>query len=190
MHWFLAQNPNRSRLSPLFDSDIGLCGAHDTKKRPMDGEAENLFRSLGWQDCSCATLARVSGGQRREMQRSIACRCMEKDWAEDLGSKPKLCVLNSVCKGGLDGRCWKMQEKSHRRVLMMLRGGSAPFQIETGRWKGVRREEKLCRECGMNEVKDCDHWLLRCSRWDVERQHLLTNVDKGSLILHLVLMTY
>ena len=105
MHWFLAQNPNRSRLSPLFDSDIGLCGAHDTKKRPMDGEAENLFRSLGWQDCSCATLARVSGGQRREMQRSIACRCMEKDWAEDLGSKPKLCVLNSVCKGGLDGRC-------------------------------------------------------------------------------------
>ena len=43
---------------------------------------------------------------------------------------------------------------------MMLRGGSAPLQIETGRWKGVPREERLCRECGMNQVEDCDHWLL------------------------------
>ena len=72
------------------------------------------------------------------MLRCIACRCMEKDWTEDLGSKPKLCVLNSVHVNGLNGRCWKVQEKSHRRMLMMLRGGLAPLQIETGRWKGVR----------------------------------------------------
>ena len=71
-----------------------------------------------------------------------------------------------------------MQEKSHRRMLMMLRGGSAPLQIETGRWKGVPREERLCRECGMNEVEDCDYWLLWCSRWDIERRHLLTNVQQ------------
>ena len=101
-----------------------------------------------------------------QMLRSIACRCMEKDWMEDLGSKPKLCVLNSVYVNGLNGRCWKVQ-KSHRRMLMMLRDGSAPLQIETGRWKGVPRGESLCRECGMNEVEDCDHWLLRCSRWDI-----------------------
>ena len=75
------------------------------------------------------------------MLRSIACRCIEKDWMEDLGSIPKLCVLNSVYVNGLSGRCWKMQEKSHRRMLMMLRGGSAPLQVETGRWKGVPRED-------------------------------------------------
>ena len=87
-------------------------------------------------------------------------------------------VLNSVFVNGLNGRCWKVQEKSHRRMLMMLRGRSAPLQIETGRWKGVPREERLCRECGMNEVEDCDHWLLRCSRWDIERRHLLANVQQ------------
>ena len=43
-----------------------------------------------------------------------------------------------------------MREKSHRRVFMMLRGGAAPFQIETGRWKGVPREERMCRECRTN----------------------------------------
>ena len=71
-----------------------------------------------------------------------------------------------------------MQEKSHRRMLIMLRGGSTPLQIKTGRWKVVPREEKLCRECGMNEVEDCDHWLLWCSRWDIERRHLLKNVQQ------------
>ena len=76
---------------------------------------------------SVATLAGVSGGQLKEMLRSVTCRCVEKDWAEDLGSKPKLCVLNAVCVNGFDGRCWKVREKSHRRVLMMLRGGTAPF---------------------------------------------------------------
>ena len=74
------------------------------------------------------------------MLRSITCRCMEKDWTEDLGSKPKLCVLNSVYVNGLDGRCWKVQEKSHRRMLMMLRGGS---RLADGR---VYLEKRGCVE--------------------------------------------
>ena len=44
---------------------------------------------------------------------------------------------------------------------MMLRGGTAPFQIETGRWKGVPREERVCRECGTNEeIEDCNQSLV------------------------------
>ena len=31
---------------------------------------------------------------------------------------------------------------------MMLGCGTAPFRIETGRWKGVSREESVCKECG------------------------------------------
>ncbi len=107
------------------------------------GKLGICLEAFGWQDCSCATLAGVSGRQLREMLRSIriACRCIEKDWTEDLGSKRKLCVLNSVYVNGLNRRCWKVQEKNHRRMLMMLRGGSAPLQVETGRWKGVPRED-------------------------------------------------
>lgn len=47
-----------------------------------------------------------------------------------LAANQKLCVLNSVCVNGFDGRCWKMREKNHRRVLMMLRGGTAPFHAD------------------------------------------------------------
>ena len=62
---------------------------------------------------------------------------------------------------------------------MRLSGGAVPFQIETGRWKGVPRKEGVCRECGTNkEIEDCNHWLLRCPRWDSERQHLFTSVEE------------
>ena len=45
---------------------------------------------------------------------------------------------------------------------MILRGGTAPFQIETSRQKGVPREESVCKECGKNEeIEDCNHWFLR-----------------------------
>ena len=53
------------------------------------GMLRTCLEAFGWQDYSCATLAEVSGSQLREMLRSVACRCVEKDWAEDLGSKPK-----------------------------------------------------------------------------------------------------
>ena len=86
---------------------------------------------------------------------SVVCWCVAKEWVVDLdlGSKPKLCVLNSVCVNGFDGRCWKVKEKSHRRVLMMLRGGTAPFQIkQVG--GGVSHEKRECVE----SVRDMRKW--------------------------------
>ena len=73
----------------------------------------------------------------------MACRCVEEDWVVDhLDSKPKLCILNSVCVNWFEERCWKVKKKSHRRALMMHRGGTATFQIETGRSKGACTTER------------------------------------------------
>ena len=57
------------------------------------------FEAFGWHDYSCASLAGMSGGQNREMARSVVCRCVEKDWAEDLGSNPKLCMGERLMVG-------------------------------------------------------------------------------------------
>ena len=48
-------------------------------------------------------------------------------------------------KTGLEG-----EGEEPSRVLMNLIRGTASFQIETGRWKGVPREERLCREYRTN----------------------------------------
>ena len=46
--------------------------------------------------------------------------------------------------------------------MLKLRGGTAAFQIEMGRWHGMKREERVCKECDSGEVEDVCHWLLQC----------------------------
>ena len=35
-----------------------------------------------------------------------------------------------------------------------------------GRWWGVKRKERICKECNSGEVEDVVHWLLRCPLWN------------------------
>ena len=53
--------------------------------------------------------------------------------------------------------------KRGRRVLVQLRGGTTALEVETGRWQGVKREERVCRNFRSEEVRNVEHWLLRCS---------------------------
>ena len=56
--------------------------------------------------------------------------------------------------------------KSERRMMLKLQGATAPLQVEMGRWWGVKREERICKECNSSEVEDVVHWLLRCLTWN------------------------
>ena len=38
------------------------------------------------------------------------------------------------------------------------------------RWRGLRREDRECAECGSGEVEDVKHFLMRCEAWDRERK--------------------
>ena len=57
--------------------------------------------------------------------------------------------------------CAFVKSKAERRMMLKLRGGTAAFQIEMGRWHGLKREERVCKECDSGEVEDVCHWLLR-----------------------------
>ena len=48
--------------------------------------------------------------------------------------------------------------------MLKLRGGTAGFQIETGRWRGggMTRQERICKEYNSGEVEDMDHWFMKC----------------------------
>ena len=61
--------------------------------------------------------------------------------------------------------------------MLKLRGGMAAFQIEMGRWHGLTREERVCKECVSGEVENVRHWLLQCSEWNYFRQPLLEAMD-------------
>ena len=48
--------------------------------------------------------------------------------------KPKLSMLRRIVKCGEESSCADVKAKRERRVLLKLRGGTAAFQVETGRW--------------------------------------------------------
>ena len=52
----------------------------------------------------------------------------------------------------------------------MIRGGTIGLRIETGRWRGQPREERICQPCSSSEIEDAEQWLIRCSAMNHWRQ--------------------
>ena len=91
--------------------------------------------------------------------------------------KPKLSMMKLMGECEVESSCALLKSKPERRMMLKLRGGTAAFQIEMGRWHGMKREERVCKECDSGEVEDVCHWLLQCSAWDHLRQPLLEAME-------------
>ena len=113
-----------------------------------------------------------------------ACRALVTLWEKCLKDK-KFFPLNDFTTKWImfshliecESSCAVVKRKKERSMLVKLRGGTAPFQIEIGRWQGVDREERVCKDCQCQEVEDVCHWLIRCPAWDLFRQPLMTEVN-------------
>ena len=92
--------------------------------------------------------------------------------------KPKLTMLKRITNLDEWSDCARLRQRADRRMMIKLRGGTATFQIETGRWCGVTREDRVCKECGKGEVEDVEHWLLGCEKWKTHRQPLIAMVQE------------
>ena len=63
-------------------------------------------------------------------------------------------------------------------MLTKLRGGgTAELRVETGRWSGLQREERICKQCTLGEVEDEVHFVLRCEALSEERRNLLRHME-------------
>ena len=68
--------------------------------------------------------------------------------------KPKLSMMKLIGECEVESSCVLLKSKAERRMMLKLRGGMAAFQIEMGRWHGMKREERVCKECDSGEVED------------------------------------
>ena len=123
---------------------------------------------------------KLSNFQLKEMLKSCAWREVRASLEQEMSEKPKLEVLKRMivykdCKG----RSAQIESKEVQRMVTKLRGGTAQLRIETGRCKGEGREERKCKECSGQEVEDAKHFLLKCARWQDEREELIKRV-KGT----------
>ena len=57
--------------------------------------------------------------------------------------------------------------------MAKLRGGTAELGLETGRWIGLKREDRVCGQSGLREVENVKHFVLRCDGLVREREVLM-----------------
>ena len=141
------------------------------------GWVKNMARctdDFGWSGMEVDAVRSLSDSEIREMLVSVAWRNVTSVMNKDMEEKPKLRILKEIADLKLESRCALVKKKRERSMLMKLRGGTAAFQVEVGRWRGVKREERICKECQSGEIEDVCHWLLQCPAWDHIRQPLFT----------------
>ena len=68
--------------------------------------------------------------------------------------KPKLSMMKLIVECEVETSCACLKSKVERRMMLKLRGGTAAFQIEMGRWHWLKREERVCKECDSGEFED------------------------------------
>lgn len=58
------------------------------------------------------------------------------------------------------------------KTLMRLRLGCWRLRVNTGRFDGTPREQRTCTFCGLGEVEDEEHVLIRCTHYrDIRSAH-------------------
>ena len=82
-------------------------------------------------------------------------------WSRDIASKPKLrsYIKIKADYGETDRYVLRTRVKVHRSLLACLRQGTAPMQIEIGRYVCFPVEERLCNSC---MVEDEEHFCVGC----------------------------
>ena len=64
-----------------------------------------------------------------------------------------------------------------RKLMASLRSGTNMLEIETGRWKRVAKEQRLCEQCELKQPEDEKHFVVECSRYQNVRGKFFDQVS-------------
>ena len=98
-------------------------------------------------------------------------------WKLSVASKPKLRTY-ALFKINLKTELYVslLIPKCKRSIFCQFRSGILPLAIETGRYRNVPADERLCEICNLNLVEDEIHFLCFCPRYQELRTELYQNV--------------
>ena len=75
----------------------------------------------------------IRGRCARYMMLSVTWRNVRDEWRKEMHEKPKLSMMKQITECEVKSSCACLKSKAERRMMLKLRGGTAAFQIETGR---------------------------------------------------------
>ena len=91
---------------------------------------------------------------------------VQEKWLESVRSKPKLrTYVKFKTKLVPEDYVLRLMSRYHRSTFAKFRCGILPLNIEVGRYRGVKVEDRICPIC-KNGVESEIHFLLECNVYD------------------------
>ena len=135
-------------------------------------DLQQSLEKLGWRGLNVGALDGLTIKEVKQLLKDTAWRRVKAAWREKAEGSSKLEMTRKLMDNECKARCVGMDCKRRRRRMAKLRGGTAELGIEIGRWHGLRREDRVCKECGSGEVEDTEHFVMRCAYVVKERKRL------------------
>ena len=125
-------------------------------------ELQQSLVTFGWKGLDAEAVSGLPMKEVKQVLKDITWREVREVWREAARERPKLEVIGSLVDAECKARCVEIECKMQRRMMVKLRGGTAELRVETGRWCGLSRGERLCKNCDNGEVEDIKHLVCRC----------------------------
>ncbi len=100
----------------------------------------------------------------------------ELSWSENVTNFSKLDLLSKIKPSfGPEKYLTLDLDRYDKSLLSQFRYDILPIEVETGRFKGLSRDERKCPLCNSGETEDQIHFALHCSVNDVNRNDFFEN---------------
>ena len=86
-------------------------------------------------------------GEMKKVLMEVAWREVRGVWRQEAQRQPMIGLIGRLMEKEWESRGMMVKGKTRKRRLVKLRGGTAELAVETGRWRVLRREERICKNC-------------------------------------------
>ena len=102
----------------------------------------------------------------------------QNKWKQEIRNKPKLrfyCKFKKEKK--LEPYISMQLLPRERSYLTQVRLDILPINIETGRYKSIPLERRICTLCNLDQIEDEIHILFYCNKYNLERKDWLSKMN-------------
>jgi hypothetical protein len=87
----------------------------------------------------------------------------KQSWTNDMYNSSK-CINCRIFKNIISMEKYLLNlPERYWKLLCKFRTGNTRLPMETGRWRYIPRENRLCNLCNGNEIRDEFHYLFNCT---------------------------
>ena len=114
--------------------------------------------------------------------RSSIWRVVRIEWGEAVKNRSKIewwrreLEKSGDRRGEGKGGIVYIKDRICRRLGAELRAGCCKLEVEMGRWRGNKREHRICKLCGEG-IEDEKHFLTMCTKLDLHRDWMREEED-------------